>query len=222
MAWLGVPFPSSNSNFLDSGILTLSKLPTIVVDSGFGWDSVFASILGAIIGAAIPAAISYYAISKSAKTMKEDRDDHAKHATKQLRAQLVSSSRQIWINDLRDNAAKYISVANKLNNLQILITNEYKKNAQKDEVYYRQIRMEATNIKSDLTFLKAKIELLLNPTEHESDEVMKSLNDYTVISNEFKPGDEHDFDKIMEIIKTLKENIKLISKNEWVKIKEFK
>jgi hypothetical protein len=36
MTWLGIPFPSSNSNFLDSGILTLGKLPTIVVDSGFG------------------------------------------------------------------------------------------------------------------------------------------------------------------------------------------
>ncbi|WP_220789112.1 hypothetical protein, partial [Klebsiella michiganensis] len=113
MTWLGIPFPSSNSNFLDSGILTLGKLPTIVVDSGFGWDSVFASTLGAIIGAAIPAAISYYAISNSAKTMKTDRDEHAKYAREQLRAQLVSSSRQNWINELRDNAARYISVANK-------------------------------------------------------------------------------------------------------------
>lgn len=222
MSWLGIPFPSNNSNFLDSGILTLGKLPTIVVDSGFGWDSVFASIIGAIIGAAIPAAISYYAISNSAKTMKDDRNDHAKYAKEQLRAQLVSSSRQIWINELRDNAAKYISVANKLNNLQILITNEFRKNSQKDEAYYRQIRMEATNIKSDLTFLKAKIEMLLNPTEHESDEVINALNGYTEISNKFKPGDDHDFDKIMEVIKNLKENIKLICKAEWVKTKEFK
>lgn len=222
MTWLGIPFPSSSSNFLDSGILTLGKLPTIVVDSGFGWDNVFASILGALIGATIPAAISYYAISNSAETMKKDRDEHAKYAREQLRAELVSSSRQNWINELRDNAARYISVANKLNNLQILITNEFRKHDQKDEAYYRQIRMDATNIKSDLTFLKAKIEMLLNPIENESNEVISALNDYTEISNNFKPGDDHDFDKIMKVIKNLKNNIKLISKAEWVKIKEFK
>ncbi|WP_238084531.1 hypothetical protein [Pseudescherichia vulneris] len=222
MAWLGIPFPSNNSNFLDSGVLTLGKLPTVVVDSGFGWDTVFASILGAIIGAAIPAAISYYAISNSAKTMKADRDGHAEHAKEQLRAQLVSSSRQAWINELRDSAANYISVANKLNNLQILITNEFKKNDQMDDAYYRQIRMEATNTKSDLTFLKAKIEMLLNPDEHESNAVIIELNNYAEISNDFMPGDVHDFEKIMEVIKRFKVNIQLISKAEWKKIKEFK
>lgn len=222
MTWLGIPFPLGNSNFLDSGILTLGKLPTVVVDSGFGWDTVFASILGAIIGATIPAAISYYAISNSAKTMKDDRDGHAEHAKEQLRAQLISSSRQAWINELRDSAAKYISVANKLNNLQILITNEFEKNDQKDDAYYREIRMEATNTKSDLTFLKAKIEMLLNPNEHESDAVIIALNDYAKISNEFMPGDYHDFDKIMEVIKRFKINIQKISKAEWDKIKGFK
>ncbi|EOT5387358.1 hypothetical protein ACNRPG_003953 [Klebsiella oxytoca] len=221
MTWLGIPYPSSNSSFLDSGILTLGKLPTVVVDSGFGWDTVSASILGAIIGAAIPAAISYYAISNSAKTMKDDREEHAVYAKEQLRAQLVSSSRQLWINELRDSAAKYISVANKLNNLQILITNEFRKDEQKDDAYYREIRMEATNIKSDLTFFKAKIEMLLNPNEHESDAVIIAMNNYATITNEFKPGDEHDFEKIMEVIKRFKANIQLISKAEWKKIKDF-
>lgn len=222
MTWLGIPYPSSNSSFLDSGILTLGKLPTVVVDSGFGWDTVSASILGAIIGAAIPAAISYYAISNSAKTMKDDREEHAVYAKEQLRAQLVSSSRQLWINELRDSAAKYISVANKLNNLQILITNEFRKDEQKDDAYYREIRMEATNIKSDLTFFKAKIEMLLNPNEHESDAVIIAMNNYATITNEFKPGDEHDFEKIMEVIKRFKANIQLISKAEWKKIKDFR
>ncbi|VEB98196.1 Uncharacterised protein [Klebsiella pneumoniae] len=221
MTWLGIPYPSSNSSFLDSGILTLGKLPTVVVDSGFGWDTVSASILGAIIGAAIPAAISYYAISNSAKTMKDDREEHAVYAKEQLRAQLVSSSRQLWINELRDSAAKYISVANKLNNLQILITNEFRKDEQKDDAYYREIRMEATNIKSDLTFFKAKIEMLLNPNEHESDAVIIAMNNYATITNEFKPGDEHDFEKVMEVIKRFKANIQLISKAEWKKIKDF-
>ncbi|ELY3084419.1 hypothetical protein SME02_001395 [Klebsiella aerogenes] len=82
--------------------------------------------------------------------------------------------------------------------------------------------MDASNIKSDLTFLKVKIEMLLNPIENESNEVISALNEYTEISNKFIPGDVHDFDKIMEIIKNLKDNIKLISKAEWLKIKEFK
>ncbi|HDT3582132.1 TPA: hypothetical protein QHM97_003944 [Klebsiella pneumoniae subsp. pneumoniae] len=81
--------------------------------------------------------------------------------------------------------------------------------------------MEATNIKSDLTFFKAKIEMLLNPNEHESDAVIIAMNNYATITNEFKPGDEHDFEKVMEVIKRFKANIQLISKAEWKKIKDF-
>lgn len=222
MTWLGIPYTLNHSNFLDTGILSLAKLPTIVVDSGFGWDVVFASVLGAILGATIPGFISYCAISNSAKTMKAERDEHAKYAKEQLRAQLVSSSRQQWINTLRDCAANYLSVANKLNNLQILITNELKKDKAKDDPHYLGLLKEESAVKSDLTFLKVKIEMLLNPEEHESNAVITELTEFTEISNKFSPGDEHDTNRIMEIFKKVKENIQLICKAEWEKIKEFK
>ncbi|HEJ9412137.1 TPA: hypothetical protein SMM66_000717 [Proteus mirabilis] len=64
--------------------------------------------------------------------------------------------------------------------------------------------------------------MLLNPEEHESNAVITELTEFTEISNKFSPGDEHDTNRIMEIFKKVKENIQLICKAEWEKIKEFK
>lgn len=221
MAWQDFPFPSVATRFLDSGILTVGNLPTIVVDSKFSWDTICASVLGAIIGAAIPAALSYYAITKSAKTLKEDREEHARHAKEQLRGELVSSSRQTWINELRDSAAKYISVANKLNNYQIMITKAFKENNQINDENYRQLRLDETGAKSELSYLRAKLEMLMNPNEKESVEIMKALERFTDITNNYTPGKDHDFDEIFEQVKIIKTNIQNISKSEWNKIKNL-
>ncbi|WP_244179706.1 hypothetical protein [Proteus genomosp. 4] len=221
MTWLGIPYKLNDSNFLDTGILSLAKLPTIVVDSGFGWDVVFASILGAIFGAAIPGIISYRAMSNSTIAMKAERIAQADSAKNQLRAQLLSSSRQQWINTLRDSAASYLSVANKLNNLQILITNEFQKNKQENNTYYLKLLEEETNVKSELTFLKVKIEMLLNPKEVSSNTVITELTKLSKIANDFSPGNVHDVNQIMEIFKRIKDNIQLICKAEWIKIKNF-
>lgn len=55
MSWLGIPYPLSETRFLDSGILSVSKVPEISVNTGFGWDNVVGTILAAFVGALIPA-----------------------------------------------------------------------------------------------------------------------------------------------------------------------
>ncbi|EPY7325293.1 hypothetical protein ACXEI5_002578 [Klebsiella quasipneumoniae] len=63
MAWLGIPFPLEKvegtlfSNYQFSH-LTIDKLPSVVVDSSFSWET----LLSAIIAGAIPAWIAYKAI----------------------------------------------------------------------------------------------------------------------------------------------------------------
>ncbi|EPH2225915.1 TPA: hypothetical protein MYK43_000678 [Klebsiella pneumoniae] len=68
MAWLGIPFPLEKvegtifSNYQFSH-LTIDKLPSVVVDSSFSWET----LLSAIIAGAIPAWIAYKAIRSNKK-----------------------------------------------------------------------------------------------------------------------------------------------------------
>lgn len=119
MTWQGIPYPLSN--VLESSYLTVSKIPTVIVDTGFAWDSV----LGAFIAGLIPAYIAWYTIKKNISAMKEDRahqqdsfdKDRAAQldiATKNLNAQVLSNNRQQWINNLRDLISEYMALTAEL------------------------------------------------------------------------------------------------------------
>ena len=71
MAWQGIPFPLNGS----LGLL-IEKIPhlNVTTNSGFGWDTITASVAGAIIASAIPAAIAWWSIKNNNRTMREDRD----------------------------------------------------------------------------------------------------------------------------------------------------
>lgn len=115
MTWQGIPYPLSN--ILESSYLTVSKIPTVVVDTGFAWESV----IGAFIAGAIPAYIAWYTIRKNIRALEDDRkrqqesfdkdrDAQLDIASKNLNAQVLSNNRQQWINNLRDLISEYLSL----------------------------------------------------------------------------------------------------------------
>lgn len=119
MTWQGIPYPLSN--ILESSYLTVSKIPTVVVDTGFAWENV----LGSLIAGAIPAYIAWYTIKKNIKALEVDRlrqqetfdKDRAAQldiASKNLNAQVLSNNRQQWINALRELMAEYLSLTSEL------------------------------------------------------------------------------------------------------------
>ena len=71
MAWQGIPFPLNGS----IGLL-IEKIPhlDVTTKSGFGWDTIAASVAGAIIASAIPAGIAWWSIRNNNRTMREDRE----------------------------------------------------------------------------------------------------------------------------------------------------
>lgn len=112
MTWPGIPFPLDGSSTTNNVLLTLSKLSEIKLESGFGWDNFSGTVLGAVVGAAIPAAIAFYTIRQNNKAGEEQRAQQAldldnarktqlKIAEKSFSAQVLSTNRQNWINDLR-------------------------------------------------------------------------------------------------------------------------
>ncbi|WP_394547346.1 hypothetical protein [Pantoea ananatis] len=58
------------------------------MDSGFGWDTIAASIAGAIVAAAIPAFIAWWSIKNDNKTLREDRAEQLKDFEKGRTIQL--------------------------------------------------------------------------------------------------------------------------------------
>lgn len=127
MAWQGIPFPSFFSSTLDAG-LTVTKIPELIVNTGFGWDNVAGSVTAAFIGAALPTAIAWYTIKKNDDNAAVDRQhqqadlEAARKTQLQMsqlafNAQVLSANRQQWINHLRDNCAEFIKYAEKNKNL---------------------------------------------------------------------------------------------------------
>ncbi|QMN68010.1 hypothetical protein HVW65_14005 [Citrobacter freundii] len=64
MVWSGIPFPFIDSLTNDNIVLQISKLPTLMVDSGFPWES----LLGSLIAGSIPV-LQRFILMKGMKLM---------------------------------------------------------------------------------------------------------------------------------------------------------
>ncbi|MBG0624974.1 MULTISPECIES: hypothetical protein [Enterobacter] len=98
MAWMGIPFHCVNNSILESGVLSISKLPTIIVESSFGWDSV----LGALIAGSIPAWIAWRAI---------------KHSQNSIKYQIEIGNFNLWAHELRDAISNLVSRIMNISNI---------------------------------------------------------------------------------------------------------
>ncbi len=68
MAWQGIPF--IHEHIVSNNYLTISKVPKIIIDSVFSWESSLITILGSLIAGAIPAIIAWKAIENSNKLLR--------------------------------------------------------------------------------------------------------------------------------------------------------
>lgn len=58
MVWSGIPFPFVDILHMDNIVLQITKLPTLMVDNGFPWET----LLGSLIAGSIPAFIAWKTI----------------------------------------------------------------------------------------------------------------------------------------------------------------
>lgn len=239
MAWQGIPFPSFVSSTLDAG-LTVTKIPELIVNTGFGWDNVAGSVTAAFIGAALPTAIAWYTIKKNDDNAAVDRQNQqidleaARKTQLQMsqlafNAQVLSANRQQWINNLRDNCAEFIKSAEKHKNLRRFYTAEKKgigwgKGTEQQAVIYFDGFLDAGYRMSEIA---TKIELMLNPTEMTSRAILyclRSINEMfenEVIDMFFVEGSEVkiQYDKLT---KSFVKVTQRCLKNEWKRVKSGK
>ncbi|WP_158684793.1 hypothetical protein [Serratia sp. MYb239] len=106
MSWLGVPFLIDVNDIVTSSSLYINQIPKIELDSVFDWRTLIAPILSAVI----PAAIAAYAIMQQNRTIKSERETQKNIATETIRAQIIASGRQEWINKFSDIMSEFISL----------------------------------------------------------------------------------------------------------------
>lgn len=230
MAWLGVPHRFFSDGSLEYSFLNVTKIPKIVVDSGFAWDSV----LGAFIAGLIPAYIAWYTIKKNISAMKEDRvhqqdsfdkDRNAQLeiATKNIQAQVLSANRQQWINNLRDSTAEYITSIHSLRKSRTIARHCLslsKKDGTDFFIAHRDAINAMTNDARIVDNLKYKILLLINPAEFEAIEINRILNEVKLNTGSFK--EKPNKIRLDELSKELVEITQVYLKKEWVRVKDIK
>ncbi|QHP55030.1 hypothetical protein EH203_14985 [Pectobacterium carotovorum subsp. carotovorum] len=233
MAWQGVPYPSFTSNTLDAG-LTVTKIPELIVNTGFGWDNVVGSVIAALVGAALPTAIAWYTIKKNDNAAARERanqladlnaarETQIRLAEMSFNAQVLSNNRQQWINNLRDSISSFISLLE----VEVTLRSLYKIQSdpnQKDVGNRHDTFEKSLDTKRKLKSISTSVELLLNPTELTSKailrcirELMKMLGveDTTVY---FDPESESN-KKFNKHIRSLKKVSQRCLKNEWKRVK---
>lgn len=214
MDWQGIPFKFWGEDPLQQAFLSVSHLPNIIVKTDFALDT----FLSGLVAGLIPAVVAYLAMRSNAKSIRDERLHQEKLSSITITKQIVSASRQVWINDLRESTAKFIGVATGVVNCLNTMVEEYRNNDIASELYLKLYEDHRVAM-SELGLLRSKIDLLLNPEEERSQRVSEVIDNLReLLTKERKFDEKIDFDEITPHLKKLKECIYAVIKHEWKKI----
>jgi hypothetical protein len=172
----------------ETSVVYLEQIPKVVVDTGFDWSNLW-TFLGTVC---IFMLGTYLTIRNFNKTVKSQENVAAQNFMLQRDAittqerianqNSLKASRQDWINDLRNTCAAYIAEALNVQRLNIywesakstysLCLVSEPSIAHKMQADWATSHVQAMK---DLISLKSKIELLLNPDEVDSKQLMKAV-----------------------------------------------
>lgn len=105
MGWQGIPFLMKGDEVFYHAEVLLKKIPKIVLEipEKSSWES----ILTALIAGGIPAYVAYRAMKSNTQLVTQQQLQQGEIADKTIKAQVVASSRQAWINELRDLLSQF-------------------------------------------------------------------------------------------------------------------
>lgn len=139
---------------------------------------------------------------------KEQIDQSAQSTIQTLRANIVSSNRQNWINELRDLYARFVVVSCRM------VINSHERKTKPSEI--KRLKSEMVEIFNEMRYCSTKIDLLLNPKEEISRSIVENIRVAMLYSQE---GENSALvEKQNEISNLMKE----VFRSEWIKIKDLK
>lgn len=128
MTWTGIPFPFIETLTKDSLALQITKLPTLVINSSFSWES----ILGSFIAGSIPAIIAWKTI---------------KYNNELIKRQIKVAAQQKKCDELRELFSSFLSLYDACINYMGLLFDQYLAN--NNSIPFEKY----DNIKDDITKL---------------------------------------------------------------------
>lgn len=237
MAWQGIPFPLQGT----LGLL-IEKIPhlDITTNSGWGWDTIVASAIGAFIAAAIPALIAWWSIRNNNRTLQKDRsaqfrdfersrDTQIRIADESRKAQIIASNRLVWIKDLREASAEFVSSA--YDNLTLsqrvvmlfrAIETPSVSKSDKDELNASlgSVKKETHSSFVKLVLHATRIQMMLNPERPEHLKVISAMNNIKLHSeNMIKTKSDMDGDAANTYLNEFVRDMQRLLKEEWEKAK---
>lgn len=226
MAWQGIPFPLNGS----LGLL-IEKIPhlNVTTNSGFGWDTITASVAGAIIASAIPAAIAWWSIKNNNRTMREDRDKQFRDfeesrktqitiAEEGRKAQVISANRLVWIKDLREASAEFVSTVYENTVLSQRLVYEIRAKIPAQQLSSTKNDLNESFIK--LVLQSTRIRMMLNPSRTDHDKIVEIMSELKTHSeNMIKTSTEMDSIKVNENLNKFVFEMQLLLKEDWEKAK---
>lgn len=209
--------------------ISVNGTPKFVVDTGTDW----AVILGSGVTIFVVIVTTWLQLQSFKKTLKsnesiaeENREtekslgiESADFEKEKLRSEFISTSRQNWINNLRDTISEYVSAALAVSDLHEYSQGTKPHRKQLDDSRNIELALEwgyrLHEAKSKALQLKTKIYLLANPYENEFQELFAVIDDlHKKAVFEAKTGLETE-------AKSVVEKSQIILKKEWERVKKL-
>ncbi|RYM51247.1 hypothetical protein [Serratia proteamaculans] len=240
MSWLGVPFLIDASDFISSSSIYINKVPEIVIDSVFDGRSLIAPILSAII----PGCIAAYALFQQNITIKAERESQLNIATETVKAQIVASSRQEWINRFSDLISDFVSFSEPLleakyevkvatqlqRNISVLGLDAIKdspellamlENANENLILKNKIHSE---VRQQISSRLSRLKIMMNPEEEYCKKIMFIMDEMIYLVSKMKGYPEVNLPSLYSemAVKTtaLTKEVQGFLKSEWDKVKK--
>lgn len=169
----------------ETSVVYLEQVPKVTVDTGFDWTNLW-TFLATVIIFMLGTYMTIRNFNKTVKSQEKLAKINAKTQHELLLSQeliakqsSLKASRQNWINDLRDTTADYIAAALNLQRLNLYresVGDTWSTNDQ----HLTNWSQQHIQCMKELISLKSKLELLLNPGEGDSKELMKAVDELFV------------------------------------------
>lgn len=151
----------------ETSVVYLEQLPKVVIDSGTDWVTL-GGFISTVIVFVLGTIVTVYSFRKTVKSQEQIATSNS-----------LKASRQAWINDLRDSLAAFVASAITVEELRqemgvwlvqkrILASNEREMFLRENPEWSHSFDTAIGGVRR----LKAKIELLLNPTEPDSEKLL--------------------------------------------------
>lgn len=186
----------------------LNELNTTIKKDSKSWIELNGPWVGAIIIGLLTILanfiINYYLRKVSRDTVVAQIENSKDLAIRQIKSNTITSSRQKWIENLRDTVAEYISLCSIV--FLIIHMNKENRNDKLDDYFQK------------ISFLNEKIELYLNPKEEKHNNVIQHVRTLRGLLYD-KSTTKEDRDQFMPTIEQLGSITKLVLKEEWDRVK---